>query len=110
MSKYARGVALNPIIDCPKYDCKDFTDVPYLEAIITYDEENDEVALFAVNRSMDEKMLLSSCTGQYGEESIPSGERILEAGGGLSGCGCAGGCQLRRLLCRGGCQRAGRHG
>ena len=58
MSESARGVALNPIIDCPKYDCKEFTDVPYLESIVTYDEEKDEVALFAVNRSMDEKMLL----------------------------------------------------
>ncbi len=58
MSKYARGAALRPIIDCPKYDCKDFTDVPYLESIITYDEENDEAVLFAVNRSLDEKMLL----------------------------------------------------
>lgn len=58
MSKYARGAALNPIIDCPKYDCKDFTDVPYLESIVTYDEENDEAVLFAVNRSLDEKILL----------------------------------------------------
>ncbi len=58
MSKYARGAALRPIIDCPKYDCKDFTDVPFLESVVTYDEEKDEVALFAVNRSLDEKMLL----------------------------------------------------
>ena len=58
MSESARGVALNPIIDCPKYDSKEYTDVPYLEAIMTYDEEKDEVALFAVNRSTDEKMLL----------------------------------------------------
>lgn len=58
MSKYARGDALRPIITSPKYDCKDYTDVPYLEAIATYDEENDEVAIFAVNRSTDEKMEL----------------------------------------------------
>lgn len=58
MSKYARGVALNPIIDSPKYDCKEYTDVPYLESIVTYDEEKDEVVLFAVNRSTDEKMTL----------------------------------------------------
>ena len=58
MSESARGVALNPIIDCPKYDSKEYTDVPYLEAIITYDEEKDEVALFAVNRSTNEKMHL----------------------------------------------------
>ncbi|MGN0446961.1 MAG: alpha-N-arabinofuranosidase [Acutalibacteraceae bacterium] len=55
MSKYARGVALNPIINCEKYDCKEFTDVPYIESVVTYDEENAEVAVFAVNRSMNEK-------------------------------------------------------
>lgn len=71
MSKYARGAALNPIIDCPKYDCKDFTDVPYLESIVTYDEENDEVALFAVNRSLDEKMLLDiSLLGFEGYKAV----------------------------------------
>ena len=58
MSKYARGNALKPIIDCPKYDCKDFTDVPYLESVASYDEENEEVALFVVNRSMDEDVQL----------------------------------------------------
>ncbi len=58
MSKYARGNALRPIIDSPKYDCKDYTDVPYLEAIASYDEEKDEVAIFAVNRSTDEKIEL----------------------------------------------------
>ena len=58
MSKYARGDALRPIITSPKYDCKDYTDVPYLEAIATYDEEKDEVAIFAVNRSTEEKMEL----------------------------------------------------
>ena len=59
MSKYARGNALKPIITCDKYDCKDFTDVPYLESIVTYDEEKDEVAVFAVNRSVDENMELT---------------------------------------------------
>ena len=58
MSKYAKGNALKPIIDCPKYDCKDFTDVPYLESVASYDEENEEVALFVVNRSMEEDVQL----------------------------------------------------
>lgn len=58
MSKYARGNSLKPIITCDKYDCKDFTDVPYLESIVTFDEENEEVAVFAVNRSMTENMEL----------------------------------------------------
>ncbi len=58
MSKYARGNALRPIIDSPKYDCKEFTDVPYLEAIATFDEKAESMAVFAVNRSMEEKMQL----------------------------------------------------
>lgn len=58
MSSFATGVALKPIISSPKYDCKEFTDVPFLESVVTYDEEKQEVSLFAVNRSMDEKMLL----------------------------------------------------
>lgn len=59
LSNYGRGVALNPIIDCPKHDTKRFTDVPYIESIATYDEENERVALFCVNKSLDDNALLS---------------------------------------------------
>lgn len=58
MSKHCTGSALQPIIDCGKYDCKDFTDVPFLEAVASFDEEKDEVAVFCVNRSLDESMEL----------------------------------------------------
>lgn len=71
MSKYARGNVLRPIIDSPKYDCKDYTDVPYLEAIASYDEENDEIAVFAVNRSMEDNMQLElSLLGFDGYKAI----------------------------------------
>ncbi len=71
MSKFARGNAIKPIIDCPKYDCKEFTDVPYLESVASYDEENDEIALFCVNRSMDEDMLLDvSLLGFEGYKAV----------------------------------------
>lgn len=58
LSNYGRGAALLPLIDCPKYDCKEFTDVPYLEAIATFDEENDEMAVFCVNKSLDEEAVI----------------------------------------------------
>ncbi len=71
MSKYARGNALKPIIECGKYDCKDFTDVPYLESVASYDEENNEVALFVVNRSMEEDIQLDvSLLGFDGYKAI----------------------------------------
>ena len=71
MSKYARGNALKPIIECGKYDCKDFTDVPYLESVASYDEENEEVALFVVNRSMEEDIQLDvSLLGFEGYKAV----------------------------------------
>lgn len=59
LSNYGRGSALLPLIDCPKYDCKEFTDVPYLESIATYNEEQKEVTVFCVNKSLDEHAVLS---------------------------------------------------
>lgn len=56
-SKYGRGVALQPIIHSPKYDSKDFTDVPYLESTAIYNEESDEVTIFAVNRNLTDELL-----------------------------------------------------
>ncbi len=58
LSNYGRGVALNPLIDCPQYDCKQFTDVPFIEAIATLDEENEEMTIFCVNKSLDENVVL----------------------------------------------------
>ncbi len=42
-SVYGRGTALHSIVDSPKYDSKDFTDVPYLDQSVIYNEENNEL-------------------------------------------------------------------
>jgi alpha-N-arabinofuranosidase len=57
-SVYGRGVALNPVISSPKYDSKDFTDVPYLDSIAVFDEQTETLTVFAVNRSQEDSMLL----------------------------------------------------
>ena len=51
-SKYGRGISLQPVLSCPKYDTKDFTDVPLLESAAVFNEEKQEVSIFAVNRSL----------------------------------------------------------
>lgn len=38
-SRYGRGVSLMPVVDSEKYDSKDFTDIPYLDSAVVYDEE-----------------------------------------------------------------------
>jgi alpha-N-arabinofuranosidase len=55
-SIYGRGVAINPVISSDKYDSTDFTDVPFLEAAAVYDEENDRLTIFAVNRSLTDPL------------------------------------------------------
>ncbi|WP_186578113.1 arabinosylfuranosidase ArfA [Aquibacillus kalidii] len=51
-SVYGRGVALQPVISSPKYDSKDFTDVPYLDTSVVYNEEKEELVIFATNRHL----------------------------------------------------------
>ncbi len=58
LSNYGRGSALLPLIDCEKYDCKQFTDVPYIESIATFDEGKEEMTIFCVNKSLEESIVL----------------------------------------------------
>lgn len=50
-SVYGRGESLKPIISSPKYDCADFTDVPYVDAAAVYHDEDQTLTVFAVNKS-----------------------------------------------------------
>ncbi len=54
-SKYGRGDVLQLIVDSPKYDCKKYTDVPYLETAAVAND-NGCVTIFAVNRDMTEDL------------------------------------------------------
>ncbi len=69
-SLYGRGTVLHPIIRSPKYDSKDFTDVPYLEAIAVYNEELAQVTVFAVNRHLTEELDLQVDLRSFGEVTV----------------------------------------
>jgi len=69
-SIYGRGVALQPVIVSDKYDSKNFTDVPYLESVAVYNEEKEEVTIFAVNRSKDESLNLECDIRSFGNVRI----------------------------------------
>jgi alpha-N-arabinofuranosidase len=58
-SKYGRGVALQPVISSPKHDTIDFTDVADIESIAVFNEEKEEVTIFAVNRNLSERVELT---------------------------------------------------
>ena len=52
-SVFGRGVVLNPLTKSDQYDSKDYTDVPYLDSIAVYNEESEEITIFAVNRNLE---------------------------------------------------------
>lgn len=57
-SKYGRGVALQPVLTASMHDTKDFTDVTDVESIAVWNDETDEVTVFAVNRSVTDDIVL----------------------------------------------------
>lgn len=57
-SLFGRGVVLKPIVTSPVYDSAEFTDVPYLESAVVYNEEREELTVFAVNRHLSEALPL----------------------------------------------------
>ncbi|SFD64917.1 alpha-N-arabinofuranosidase [Paenibacillus catalpae] len=69
-SSFGRGTVLQAVISSPKYDSKDFTDVPFLEAISVYDEELGLVTVFAVNRHLEEQMELNLDLASFSDVSV----------------------------------------
>jgi alpha-N-arabinofuranosidase len=69
-SLYGRGQSLVPLIRSPKYDTKEITDVPYLEAVAVHHEENGELTIFAVNRSLDERLQFEADLRSFGACSL----------------------------------------
>lgn len=58
-SIYGRGVSLKPVVDSPKYDAQDYTDVPYLDTAVVHNEEEDTLTIFALNRHLSEALDLT---------------------------------------------------
>ncbi|MEV0616779.1 alpha-N-arabinofuranosidase [Nonomuraea sp. NPDC050404] len=57
-SRHAKGDVLRVSLSSPTYDTARFGDVPVVDAVATRDDESGETALFAVNRSVHEPVLL----------------------------------------------------
>lgn len=52
-SNFGRGKVLQPVISTDKYDTKDFKEVPFVDSIPVFNEEKNELTIFAVNRAQD---------------------------------------------------------
>ena len=57
-SAFGRGYALSPVISSPKYDTKEYNDVPYLDAAAVMSEDGNSITIFAVNKDMEDALEL----------------------------------------------------
>ena len=71
-SKYGRGIALNPALRSSKHDTVEFTDVTDVESVAVWDDEKDQVTIFAVNRNLEEDIVLEADLRSF------EGYRLLE--------------------------------
>ncbi|WP_214414633.1 arabinosylfuranosidase ArfA [Sphaerisporangium fuscum] len=72
-ARHAAGDVLRTEISSPLYDTAEFGEVPLLHAVATHSEETGEIAVFAVNRSLDQPLELT-----LGTRAFP-GARVAEA-------------------------------
>ena len=59
-SKYGRGIALQPVITTGKHDTAFHEDVTDIESVAVYNEEKEELTVFAVNRNVQESVMFEA--------------------------------------------------
>lgn len=59
-SKYGRGTVLTPIVHTTRHDTATHEDVTDVESIAVYNMEKEELTIFAVNRSLEEEITLTT--------------------------------------------------
>ncbi|MBQ8637571.1 MAG: alpha-N-arabinofuranosidase [Lachnospiraceae bacterium] len=64
ISNYGRGKVLHTLVQSPVYESR-HGDAPYLDSVLTMDEEAETLTLFAVNKSLDESMELTCDLRQF---------------------------------------------
>ena len=71
-SNNGRGVALQQNVSSPAYDVKDRTGIPVLTSAVVHKQEDNSVAIFAVNRSLDKELDLSVELQGFGGMKVAS--------------------------------------
>lgn len=69
-SKYGRGEVLQTVKDCDSYATSDGLEVPYIESCLILNEQEKEITLFAVNRSLGEDVELEMCFENFENPQI----------------------------------------
>lgn len=69
-SNYGRGTVMNAPVKCDTYNTKRFGDVPYVETSVVYNQEDNTIAVFAINRSLDDDIELDITCEDFGNVEV----------------------------------------
>ena len=69
-SAYGNGTAMKPVVFCDTYSTDKHKNVAYLETSVIHDRENQQIIVYAVNRSLEEDMELEPVFENFGECSL----------------------------------------
>ena len=69
-SVYGRGTVLNTLVKAPFYESKNCGEVPFLDSVCIWNEEAEEITIFAVNKSLDEDLEVSCDFRQFEDYRI----------------------------------------
>jgi len=75
-SIYGRGAVLRCPVTVDKYDSKEFSEIPYLDAVAVYNGEKEEITIFAVNRNLKEAINLDAEIAGFGDMTLTE-HRVL---------------------------------
>ncbi|MBN1777548.1 MAG: alpha-N-arabinofuranosidase [Clostridiales bacterium] len=78
-SAFGRGVSLQPLIECPSYACKDFDEVPILDAAAALADDGG-LTIFAVNRDLTDDIRLQADLRAFGDLQV-TGHSVLHHDG-----------------------------
>lgn len=64
-SQYGRGTVLHTVIKSPVYESRTYGTAPYLDGVLVWNEAEEELVLFAVNKCLDEDMEITCDLRQF---------------------------------------------
>lgn len=67
---YGKGYALLTIADSPVFTTKEYGDAPLIDSIAVFNDEKEELVIFAVNRSLKEYLILECKLSGFEEYSL----------------------------------------
>ena len=80
-SRYGRGTSLQPILDGPAMDTRDFGRTPMVDAAAALDEAGGTVSVFVVNRDQSEPVALSVDLRGLPEAAVGEHTAVFDADG-----------------------------